>query len=223
MASENKTVIIACAVMQEELERIRPAAGRIIYLPQSLHRTPQIMASSIQKELDSLEPGSTHTVLMAYGLCSNGIVGVKATRGEIIIPRVHDCIGIFLGSLQRYIAQHQENPGTYYLTPGWIREQKDPLGILEEYRSRLNSEDAEWCIRQEFKNYTRIALIHMGGTILDPIRERAIANARFFGMSYEEILGADHLLQKLVRMERTDEFVVVPPGGVIESEPFTAQ
>lgn len=222
MAHENNAVIIACAVLQEELERLHPRVGRIIYLPQSLHRTPQFLASSIQKELEALEPGSTQTVLMAYGLCSNGIVGVKATRGEIIIPKVHDCIGLFLGSLRRYIDEHRANPGTYYLTPGWVREQKDPLGILEEYRSCLSTEDAEWCIRQELKNYKRIALIHMGDAVSEATRVRARENAQFFGMSYEEIRGADHLLRGLLRMERTEEFVVVPPGDSISPESFTA-
>lgn len=49
---------------------------------------------------------------------------------------------------------------------------------------------------------------------------RARENAHFFGMSYEEIRGADRLLKKLFLMERTDEFVIVPQGGSIELEPF---
>lgn len=223
MASGRKSIVIACAVLQEEIELIKPLASRIIYLPQSLHRTPQVLATNVQKEMDALEPGSADTVLMAYGLCSNGIVGIKATRGEIIIPRVHDCIGIFLGSFQRYLEEQKKSPGTYYLTPGWIRECKDPLGILEEYRSYLSGEDAEWCIRQELKKYKRIALIHIGETISESTRVGALEQARYFGMSYEEIRGSDRLLRKFFRMERTDEFVIVPPGESIEPEPFMSQ
>ena len=114
----------------------------------------------------------------------------------------------------------KEDPGTYYLNAGWICERKDPLGILEEYRSYLSGEDAEWCIRQELKNYKRIALICMGETVSESTRMRARENAHFFGMSYEEIRGADRLLKKLFLMERTDEFVIVPQGGSIELEPF---
>ncbi len=166
MASARKTIVIACAVLQEEIELIKPVTGRIIYLPQGLHRTPQVLAASVQKEMDAIEPGSVDTVLMAYGLCSNGIVGVKAMRGEIIIPRVHDCIGIFL---------------------------------------------------------KRIALIHIGKTISESTRMRACENARYFGMSYEEIRGSDRLLRKLFRKERTDEFVIVTPGESIKPEPFISQ
>lgn len=117
MASGRKTIVIACGVLREDLERIKPLNSRIVYLPQSLHRTPKTLAASIQKEMDAIEPGSTDTVLVAYGLCSNGIVGVKATRAEIIIPRVHDCIGIFLGSLQRYMEEQKKTLGPIILMP----------------------------------------------------------------------------------------------------------
>jgi hypothetical protein len=104
------------------------------------------------------------------------------------------------------------NATSYYLTAAWVRECKDPLGILEEYRSYLSGEDAEWCIRQELKKYKRIALIHIGETISESTRVGALEKARYFGMSYEEIRGSDRLLKKLFSLERTDEFVIVAPG-----------
>ena len=82
MAPDSRTAILACEVFRDELELLAPEGTRLIYLRQSLHRTPQIMAGEIQTELDQLEPGSVDRVILAYGLCSNGIVGVRATRGK---------------------------------------------------------------------------------------------------------------------------------------------
>jgi len=50
--------------------------------------------------------------------------------------------------------EHKKEPGTYYLTQGWIEEGKSPLGIYQEYCQRYDQETAEWVIKQELKNYT---------------------------------------------------------------------
>ena len=38
----------------------------------------------------------TETIILGYGLCSMGVVGLKATHSMLIIPRQDDCIAIFL-------------------------------------------------------------------------------------------------------------------------------
>ena len=157
---------------------------------------------------------------LAFGLCRNGIVGVTARRGNLLIPRSHDCIALFLGSYQRYWEEHHRAPGTYYLTPGWIREKKDPLGVMEEYTQRLSAEDAEWCIREELKHYTRVALIDTGLIPIAPSRPRAQANADFFGLTYAELQGSQRLLEALFTGEPEEYFFVVEEGKTIKNDPF---
>ena len=70
-------------------------------------------------------------IVLGYGLCSNGLVGVTARRQKLIVPRCHDCIALFLGSPARYDAVFRDHPGTFYLTPGWVKENQDPLGIYQ--------------------------------------------------------------------------------------------
>lgn len=215
-----RVAVVACAVFRDELDLLAPPDTRVLYLRQSLHRTPHIMAETIQAELDGIEPGSVDKVVLAYGLCSNGIVGVRATRGKLLIPRAHDCIALFLGSYERYREEHRRAPGTFYLTPGWIREKKDPLGVMEEYTERLTPEDAEWCMREELKNYTRVGLVDTGLVPLDPARPRARENAEFFGLTYEELQGSTRLLTALFRGEPEEYFFVVEEGEVVTSDGF---
>ena len=96
--TSRRVAVLACAVFRAELDLLAPPGAHVIYLRQSLHRTPHVMAEAIQTELDRIDPGSVDKVVLAYGLCSNGIVGVKATRGKLLVPRAHDCIALFLGS-----------------------------------------------------------------------------------------------------------------------------
>src|SRR4030067_2488468 len=111
-----RSLVIACNIMREELTHVQTDGVSIVYLEQSLHRTPQKMKGAIQEEIDKTEEWDGDQIPLSYGLCSNGIVGVRANRHPLLIPKVHDCITLFLGSNDRYIEEHQREPGTYSFT-----------------------------------------------------------------------------------------------------------
>ncbi|MFH1060483.1 MAG: DUF1638 domain-containing protein [Pseudomonadota bacterium] len=212
-------LVIACRVMEPELAALSagiPDLG-IVYLDQSLHRTPQDMAPLIQARIDQAG-GSVAQVVLGYGLCSNGIAGVRARTAEIIVPKAHDCIALFMGSLTRYAELSSENPGTYYLTPGWVAEGKDPLGIMEdEYTQRVGRENAEWVMREELKHYTLVTLIDTGALPMGALRARAQANAEFFGMQFQELTGEPEYFRQLLHGPYPAEhFFRVAPGQEIQ-------
>ena len=215
-----KSLIIACTIMKEELHHLQADGVSFVFLEQSLHRTPQKMKEAIQGEIDKAEGWRGDRIILGYGLCSNGIVGVKANRHPIFIPRVHDCITLFLGSNERYGEEHGKEPGTYYLTKGWIEEKKSPLGIYEEYCQKYGKETAEWAIKEELKNYTRIALVESELGLSDTHREHARANARFLNLRYEEIKGSLDLFRKIIRGPWDKDFVVLQPGEEAAQEIF---
>jgi hypothetical protein len=108
--------------------------------------------------------------------------------------------------------EHKKEPGTYYLTRGWIEEGKSPLGIYQEYCQRYEKETAEWVIRKEFKNYTRIALVDMGADLSETHRDHARENARFLHLRYEEIKGSLTFFKKMLRGWWSKDFIVLKPG-----------
>ena len=226
LSNENgSTVIVACRVMEPELEKARDQNDQveIRYLDQGLHRTPEKMADLIQPQVDEAAQYAVRIVL-GYGLCSNGIVGVRARQQGLFIPSCHDCIAFFLGSPEAYDKVFEERPGTYYLTPGWISEKKDPLGIVEgDYTARVGREMAVWAMKEEIKHYTHIALINTGIGDLGPLRERAMENARFFEKKYKEVQGNLTYFRKLIHGPYEDDFFFIDPGQKIEQEVFFAQ
>ena len=210
--ANKKTLVIACAIMKEELLHLQTDGVSLVFLEQSLHRTPQKMKGAIQEEIDKAGGGDGDQVILSYGLCSNGIVGVKANRHPLLIPKVHDCIALFLGSHERHMEEHGKAPGTYYLTKGWIEEKKSPLGIFEEYCQRYGKETAEWVIREELKNYTRIALVESELGMGEAHRKHAQENARFLNLRYEEIKGSLDFFRKILRGPWNKDFVRLKPG-----------
>ena len=223
-APNGRVTLVACQVMQPELDQLRRDRPHVdvVYLEQNLHRTPQKMPARVQAAVDGAAEHAERIVL-GYGLCSNGIIGVQARKQELIVPRCHDCISFFLGSPEAHRREMDAHPGTYYLTPGWIAEHKDPLGIIEDdYVKRVGREMAEWAMREELKNYTRIALVDTGVGDIEPLRARAQENARFFGMIYEEIEGRSRsYFAKLMDGPYAEgEFFRLKPGEVVNQDMF---
>ena len=82
-------------------------------------------------------------IVLAYGRCGNGLLGVRAGRVPLILPQAHDCISILLGGKERHDALLRENPGTYFYSPGWVRERRVPGPDREAYLRELYHERFE--------------------------------------------------------------------------------
>ena len=51
---------------------------------------------------------------------------------------------MLLGSYQNYMQEFTREPGTYYLTKGWLEAGSDPLKEYHEVREKYGDQDAEW-------------------------------------------------------------------------------
>jgi hypothetical protein len=221
---QGRRVVIACRVMEPELAYCAAEANGaddrtdILYLEQALHRTPDKLTLKVQEKIDQIARSASR-IILGYGLCAKGVVGVTARTAELIIPRCHDCIALFLGSPNRHLEVFRKKPGTYYLTPGWVAEKKDPLGIIEEQVPRFGRETAQWVIEEELKHYTHIVLIDTGVEEIAPLRARAMENAVALKKQYEEIPGSLDYFRELLYGPYTEEkFLRLRPGEKFTQE-----
>lgn len=223
VSRDRPRVVIACRVMKTELDALlaEDAPIEVRYLDQNLHRSPEKMPGLIQAEIEAVADYAGHIVL-GYGLCSNGIVGVRAVNQPVCVPRVHDCVALMLGSRKAYQQAFARRAGTYYLTSGWVAEEKDPLGMMEnEYVPKLGRETAEWGIREELRHYTHIVLINTYGGDIESLRKRAKANAEFLDKTYDEIPGSSAYFQKILFGPYDwPDFVCIQPGEAFAQKPF---
>jgi hypothetical protein len=230
MSSSEKlpVVILACQVMESMLADLLPEglASDVIYFDYGLHRAPNKMTFTLQDAIDSIEQPSL--VVLGYGLCGNGLNGIKAGKHTLLIPRVDDCIAILLGSHSAYMREFESVPGTYYLSKGWLESGSHPLKEYEKYKEKYGPEDAAWVMDQQYQHYERLALVAHTQEDLDKYRLQAKEVARFcerWGYRYEEILGSDAYVRRFIEvaaaLDKADgDFVVVPPGGEISQNQF---
>ncbi len=213
--------VIACEVFQHEFLRCARPGLEFRFLPQGYHRTPGKMPPVIQEEIDRAPEGAD-AILLGYGLCSNGVVGLRPSRCPLVIPRVHDCIAMLLGSREVYEEQAARCPGTYYLTRGWIEYGKTPYSeYKDEYLKRYDEETATWLAKEILKNYQRIALIDHGLWPAEPYRAFGQEMAAFYGLAYEEMPGSlDYIRRLLSGPWDEEDFLVIQPGAAIEQAPF---
>jgi hypothetical protein len=213
--------LIACEVFQDEFDAVSPPGLPRTYLPQGLHRTPGKMPAAIQETLHGISP-EVQTVLLGYGLCSFGIVGVASRTASLVMPRVHDCIALLLGSRERYEAEVAACPGTYYITPGWALHGTTSLSSYRnEYLPKYGEETARYIARELLKNYSRVALINHGVGDIGAARAHAQEMAEVFDLSYAEIPGSLDYLSRLVQGPWDgDDFVLVEPGRAIDPSRF---
>ncbi|MAG14474.1 MAG: hypothetical protein CL874_01115 [Dehalococcoidales bacterium] len=215
-----KMLVIACRVLKNELLAVDAPGACFEFLEQGLHRTPNKMPQAIQEIIHQAGDDIDY-ILLGYGACGSGILGVKAGKQPVVIPRAHDCISFWLGSAEAHRKEHEKAPGTYYLNKGWIDEAKSPLGSFAEYTERYGRETAEWVISEMFKNYTRVALVDTGTYDPAVYREHARANAAFLKVDYEEIKGSLSLFKKMVGGKWSeDDFIILQPGEEVTQEIF---
>jgi hypothetical protein len=211
--------VIACATVIEEMLPLLPKGVTYQVLDFGLHLTPERLRSRLQETIDA-HGAEADTLILGYGLCSLAVVGLRATGCTLVVPRVDDCIALFLGSHAAYRRQIGQEPGTYYLTKGWIEVNDTPVAEYDQLVERYGPGQADRMMRLTFKNYTRLAFIDTGHYEQERYREYARDVARQLGLRYEEIPGSTALIEKTLYGPWDDDFVIVPPGGTISYADF---
>ena len=217
-----RTLVMACATVIEEMLPLLPPGMQHRVFDFGLHVNPERLRRTLQAAIDTVEE-PLDTIILGYGLCSQAVIGIASPRCTLVVPRVDDCIGIFLGSRSAYKEQSQAEPGTYYLTKGWIEVGDTPFAEHDRLIQRYGKERAERMIQLMLANYKRLALIDTGQYELERYREYARRTAERYNLRFEEIEGSNALVKKMIYGPWDDEFVVVPAGEAIRYEHFFRQ
>jgi hypothetical protein len=215
----NRTKVVACATVIEEMLPLIPDNISYEVLDFGLHLTPEKLRDKLQETIDASST-EADTVILGYGLCSMAVVGLKATNCTLIVPRVDDCIAIFLGSAAAYKAELNKEPGTYYLTKGWIEVSDTPFEEHKRLVKQYGPARADRMIGLMLKNYTRLAFIDTGQHEQERYRDYTRRAAAQFNLRYEEIPGSTALIKKMLYGPWDDDFVVARPGQTISYADF---
>jgi Protein of unknown function (DUF1638) len=222
--------LISCEVLFREMCDAcahSPHQVDLEFLPKGLHDLGgKLMAAKIQEAVNRTPEGIYDAILLGYGLCGNGLDGLIVRHTRLVLPRAHDCIGLLMGSRERYQAYFENNPGTYYRSTGWLERGKS----LQQLAHNANGfdESLESLIRQYGDDngrylyeeltryrtqYRRLTFIETGLEAGGKFIDDAAAEAKEKGWSFERLPGDLSWIRRMLAGKWAEaEFVVAGPG-----------
>lgn len=236
MGTPKRFKVIACEILFRELCYCAARARHRVdftFLPKALHDIGAgPMSERLQQAVDAVDPGTYDAILLAYGLCNNGICKLRSPL-PLVAPRAHDCITLLLGSRDRYQEIFSRHPGTYYKSTGWIERANDPnsqpnsvtaqLGISCDYGAyvaKYGEDNARYLMEMLgdwLKRYNRLVYIDTGFGDFETYAQATQREAEERGWAYETVQGSTVLLQRLLDGEWDPaDFLVVPPNASIQ-------
>jgi len=228
--------LIACEIMYREAMLAASQSKNMIdveFLRKGLHDAGQdVMRQAIQQVINDTEKDKYEAILLGYGRCNNGIVGVTAGKIPLVVPIAHDCITLFMGSRARYDQYFSESPGTYYRTTGWTERDKyesdsviHQLGLdrsFDEYVAKYGRENALYIMETMGgwqKNYKSLLYIDMGFPVDDEYAEQARREAEEKHLEFKLMKGDLSLIWRLMEGDWSEgDFLVVQPGETIAGD-----
>lgn len=218
--------VIACHVLWRELcyfASLSPRNHQFTFLKQGLHNTPELLRQELQAAVDRAD-GHCAAILIGYGLCSNGLVGIRPRTTRLVAMRGHDCITFLLGSKERYREYFDSHPGTYWYSPGWIDTSIQPGKerydlVYRHYVETYGEENAQYLMDASEnwrQSYNNAAYVDLG--FGDSERYKAFTRecAEWLGWKSDFIEGDTRLVRDFLAGNWNDEdFLVVEPGQMI--------
>ena len=229
--------LLTCEVFARQVYYLAAFAPDIIdieLVDKGLHNEPDTLRARLQERLDALPEDRYDAVLLAYGLCSNSTAGLVCRQAPMVIPRVHDCISIFLGSAERYSDEFRGHPGTFWYTPDYIERGGGESGSLslgaagdehsmakayEEYVVKYGKDNADYLMEVMGawqQHYDRAAYVVPSEMEMPDYRAGTREQAAHRGWQFVELEGSLILLHDLIRGQWDPRrFLVIPPGRTL--------
>lgn len=179
-----RVLVIACGAIAREVLAVVELNGwthvTLRCLPGKLHNTPDRIAAAVDGKLRAAESeGGWDRVFVAYGDCGTGgaLDRVLAEHRVERLPGDH-CYAFFAG-VDRWLAMHERDPATFYLTDFLCRH--FDRFVVKGYRLDAHPE----LLPMIFGNYRRLVYLSQ---IDDPaLVEQAQAAADYLGLSFEHV------------------------------------
>ncbi len=129
-----KIALISCMIFSRHVAYLTVHSKNVVhtfFIEQGLHDTPKKLQEQLQATINKIEKMQKETpiarpkfdaIVLAYGLCSNGIVGLHSETIPLIAPRCDDCMALFTGSQKRYLEVFNSRKGIYWFNKAWVEQ-----------------------------------------------------------------------------------------------------
>ena len=206
-----------------------PHLAELRWFEIGLHDNPDRLRATLQEHVDAVDArDDIDAIVLAYGLCGRGTVGLKTRRHRLVFPRAHDCITVFLGSKETYASHQRRCPTCYYYTPGWNRARRVPgpdrvEKMRAEYAAKFEPDDVDFLLeaeRDQWALHDTATYIDLGTVDAATEADYARSCAQSLGWKFEHIHGDPALLRDLLWGRWDDgRFQIIEPGRQLGHAP----
>ena len=170
-----KKVLIVCLMMEAETKAALADTGvdaQVVWMEKGLHNKPENLCAVMQKTIEQAEKDfAPDVILLGYGFCGNAMRGLHAETCRLVLPRIDDCITMFIGSRERK-AQLENGKGIMFQTADWADGDKSIAEIRNSLYERFDEDEADELWEMMYGNYDRIGVLDTHCYDLAPVVAR---------------------------------------------------
>ena len=89
---QRRIKFIVCDVIYDEPKNRIPENWNVVNFEKRFHERSVTLREKLQDEIN--KPQDYDIIVLGYGLCGNGLVGLVSPKVPLIIPRIDDCISL---------------------------------------------------------------------------------------------------------------------------------
>lgn len=223
-------LVLACEALKAEIDSLvvkMEEPPEIIFLENELHNDPAKLRRTLQAKINEFEATRPELkrIAMVYGLCGRAFTGVSPARVKLIVPRVHDCVPLYLGVSQEKANEYSHEGGILWLSAGVLEYGSLPKHLVYErhslYQEKYGEKRAAKMIKAEnavFANYGGACYIRWPD-LAEKYEDFAHKVADELSLKYTEMPGkTNYLAQLLAGSDDGERFLVINPGETLDMD-----
>ncbi len=210
-----KIAVIACKTLEDEINLVIRQTGtnhQLFWIDSGLHNYPDRLKENLQQSISSVS-GFDNIVLL-FGLCGNSLIGLSSPDASLVIPKVDDCISMFLGS-NSVRRELEKGFRAYYLTRGWLRYENNIWHEYERCLERYGQEKTRSIFRIMLKHYTHLVVIDTGAFDSEEFIAETKTIAQELTLEHKVIPGDLSLLRRALEQDWQSDFAIIKPGDKV--------
>ena len=210
-----KSAIIACKTLEDEVNKVletNKERFRLYWIESGLHNYPEKLKAALQESIDRIT--DSDYIILIFGLCGNALLGIESKTATLVIPRVDDCISLFLGGNSQR-RQLENMARAYYLTKGWLRYENNIWQEYERSIERYGFEKTHKIFQIMLRHYTHLVIIETGAYDTGAFIAETKLIAEALGLEHKIVPAELGMLVAAINRNWEEGFALIPPGQKI--------
>lgn len=221
-----KNLIIICDNLKDEVtllsEKIVPNnnikyTSQIIYVDSKYHNMPEKLNLKLQEIIDKNKEYETITLL--YGQCGNATLGLKSDYSKLILPKVSDCVSLYLGGDEKR-KKLKKSERTYFFTKKYMENDNSLYNEIIKMKEKHGDKKTIKMYRMMMDNYEYIRIINTKAYDVEDIMEKVKYLCNDLDLSYEIIDGDLSIMENVLLGIVDANFIVKDIGEEINNKDF---